>query len=186
MFAQADVQYEDIRLSREQWAEVKPSSPWKVMPFLEVDGERIGGSSVIGRFLAERFGLGGEGDIERAKIAAAGDAVNDLASNVIQKIYEEKDEAKKEEIKKEILEKKLPSILGSFEEKIINNGTPEGWLYTKKVTWADFSIVLVLDWLDLTLPGALKDYPGIAKLRDSVNNLPNIKKWIAARPKTQF
>ena len=41
------------------------------------------------------IGLGGEGDIERAKIAAAGDAVNDLASNVIQKIYEEKDEAKK-------------------------------------------------------------------------------------------
>ena len=31
-------------------------SPWGTLPFLEVDGKIIGGSTVIARFLAERFG----------------------------------------------------------------------------------------------------------------------------------
>ena len=32
-------------------------SPWGTMPFLEVDGKVIGGSSVIARYLGEKFGV---------------------------------------------------------------------------------------------------------------------------------
>ena len=86
MFAQAGVEYEDVRVPKEKWGQLKPSerarvqqlqeeegrkraavhvmcalfrtadTPWGTMPFLEVDGKRIGGSPVIARFLAERFG----------------------------------------------------------------------------------------------------------------------------------
>ena len=32
-------------------------SPWGTMPFLEVDGKTIGGSTVIARYLGEKFGM---------------------------------------------------------------------------------------------------------------------------------
>ena len=88
------------------------------MPFLEVDGKRIGGSAVIARFLSERFGrccsthllvaaragmqapslplpgLAGSDDVENAQIAAVVDAVDGITTEVIKVVFE-KDEEKK-------------------------------------------------------------------------------------------
>ena len=89
-------------------------------------------------------------------------------------------------MKKDFAEKILPLKLSSFEEQIKRNGAPEGWLFTKKVTWADLALVNSFEWLALMAPDALKDFPGVSKLADNVNNLPNIKKWIEERPKTAF
>lgn len=92
-------------------------TPWGTMPFLEVDGKRIGGSPVIARFLAERFGrccrhvpssdalgcyvrhllppgLAGSDDVENAQIAAVLVAVEDISTEVV-KLFFEKDESKK-------------------------------------------------------------------------------------------
>ena len=154
------------------------------MPLLEVDGRKIGGSLVIARFLAERFGLAGEGDIQKAEIAAAVDAISDVGTEIM-KVHFEKDEAKKDELKKKFFEK-LPEKLGNFEEQIKRNAAPGGWLFTQNVTWCDFLLVLTVEWLVKMAPDALKDFPGVSKLVDNVNNLPNIKKWIEERPKTAF
>lgn len=108
----------------ERRREVPPSlrcadTPWGTLPFLEVDGKRIGGSPVIARFLSERFGkcccdrvsggearavtdevcsvssgLAGSDDVENAQIAAVLVAVGDVATEVLKMVYEE-DEGKK-------------------------------------------------------------------------------------------
>ena len=81
VFVQAGVKYEDVRIKKEDWPELKPSKlavMWKFLdgklfialavlflpsdtplghlPILEVDGKTICGSTGIARFLAERFG----------------------------------------------------------------------------------------------------------------------------------
>ena len=78
IFAQAAVEYEDVRLEGEKWKEMKPSMPFEVMPVLEVDGKKIGSSMIIGRYLGEKYGLAGENDLENAEIASIVDIVNDM------------------------------------------------------------------------------------------------------------
>ena len=74
IFAQAAVEYQDVRIEGEQWPHLKLQMPFGVVPVLEVDGKLLGGSVVIGRYLAEQFGLGGDSDLENAQIAAIVDA----------------------------------------------------------------------------------------------------------------
>ena len=72
VFAQAGVEYEDVRIEFKDWPEMKPKMPFEVIPVLEVDGsnQRISGSVNIPRYLAERFGLAGESALENAQIAS--------------------------------------------------------------------------------------------------------------------
>ena len=47
IFAQAGVEYEDIRVTKEQWAEMKPTTPNGCLPILDVDGKVLSGSGPI-------------------------------------------------------------------------------------------------------------------------------------------
>ena len=79
IFAQAGVKYEDKRVDKEEWGQLKPSTPTGALPLLEVDGKQITGSVVINRFLAERFGLAGSNDVENAEIAGIIDVLGDFS-----------------------------------------------------------------------------------------------------------
>ena len=78
IFAQAGIKYEDARLSREEWAELKPKTPTGMLPLLEVDGKPLVGSGPVARFLAEKFGLAGKTDFENSQIAGIVDYVADF------------------------------------------------------------------------------------------------------------
>ena len=75
IFAQAGVEYEDKRLSNEQWAERKPTTPTGALPLLEVDGVAFPGSGPIARFVAERHGLAGANDLEKLRLAGIVDTI---------------------------------------------------------------------------------------------------------------
>ena len=47
IFAQAGVAYEDKRVSKEEWAQLKPTTPTGQLPLLEVDGKTLTGSRPI-------------------------------------------------------------------------------------------------------------------------------------------
>jgi len=53
IFAQAGVQYEDVRFNETTWPEFKPKMPYGAVPVLEVDGKMVAGSGSIARYLAE-------------------------------------------------------------------------------------------------------------------------------------
>ena len=96
VFAQAGVEYEDIRLTSEQWAEFKPKTPYGFVPVLDIDGKLIGGSMPIARYLARQFGLAGEDDMARLILESAEDAIDDFKGKM-SAMYFEKDEEKKAE-----------------------------------------------------------------------------------------
>ena len=184
IFAQAGVKYEDVRVEGEEWPKLKPSTPFGVLPVLEVDGKQLGGSMIIGRYLAEQHGLAGENPIENAQIANIVDAVSDIVQELA-KMWYEKDEAKKEEMKKNLAGKDgIPKRLQFFEKRASANA--DGWL-AGKLTWADFAFSVSLDFVKKILgDDVLNDFPGIKKMNESVEALPNIAKWIKERPVTNF
>ena len=120
IFAQSGVPYEDKRIENKDWPELKPNTPFGVLPVLEIDGKQLGDSIVIARYLGEEFGLAGSNAFENAEISAIADWIGEWVKTI-----SEKDETKKGELQdtfgKEVI-KKFNDIL---EKKV----SPEGWLY---------------------------------------------------------
>ena len=183
IFAQAGVEYEDKRVSKEEWAQLKPTTPTGQLPLLEVDGKTLTGSRPINRFLAERFGLAGSNDLENAEIAG----IIDLMDDFIMRLFPwfiEKDEAKKAEVLKNISENEVPKYMGILEKRCAaNNGN---WIYGQKVTYADITIVGACDFVGSFLPNLLEGQPALAKMKESVESLPNIARWLKERPKSEM
>ena len=183
IFAQAAVEYEDVRIEEEKWKDVKPSMPFEVMPVLEVDGKRIGSSMIIGRYLGEKFGLAGENDLENAEIASIVDIANDMNRELGK--YWFGPQAKSEELLKKLKEEIVPAKLKLFEKRAASNDS--GWQFGGKLTWADFGVYMSTDLLRMTLgDDYLKDYPGLTKLCSSIEALPKIAEWMKKRPVTQY
>ena len=184
VFVQAGIQYEDVRLTQEQWPEFKPKTPYGQLPVLEVDGKMLAGSGPIERFLAEQYGLAGSNAFENAEIASILDVVDDLAEKLVA-VYFEKDEARKTELKKGLEETHIPKYLGALEKRAAANNSADGWIYGAKVTYADFGVYLQGEYVQIIAPNILDNYPALKKLRESVAKLPNIARWLKERPVTE-
>ena len=185
IFALAGVKYEDKRVELgEEWAELKPKTPYAQLPVLKVDGKFLSGTGPIVRYLAEKYDLAGSDDFENAEIAGITDIVEDFVLKMIPLRFE-KDETRKAALQKEIVEVHFPRYLDIFEKLISENGKEQGWCYRSKLTYADVSIYRCTDFPTLFNPKALDDYPGIQKLRASISAIPNFAKWLKERPQQE-
>ena len=185
ILVQAGVEYEDNRVSFEEFAKIKPTLPAGSLPVLEVDGVQLAGSGTIARFLAEKHGLAGGNDFENAQIDSLIDVVRDLGYEAARAFYGF-DEAKKEVAKKELYEKHVPKYFEILEKRITANNSPDGWAYGKKLTYADLFISFTFDWVSSAEPSLGEKYPAIKKLSDAVKAQPNIAEWLKSRPDTIF
>ena len=184
IFKQAGVNFEDVRFTKEEWLAFKPRSPYGVLPLLEVDGKLYGGTLPIARYVAEQHGVAGSNALENFELAGIYDTTHDLETKLVP-CFEEKDEEKKAQYKKDLEEKHLPKYFGIF-EKLITDNSANGWVFGKNVTYVDFRVVQMIDFLGyFCQPNFLEAYPGITKLKTAVESLPNIAKWIQERPKTE-
>ena len=185
VLAQAGVKYEDKRVDQEEWAKLKPTIPTGQLPVLEVDGKQLTGSGPIVRFLAKRHGLAGSNDLETAELDGIYDVLIDFMV-CFGKAYQEKDEAKKAEIVKEVGQNDIPKYWGIIQKRLQANNSPQGWIYGNEPTYVDFIIYCFCDYLAAMYPDFLERYPEVAKLRTSVEVLPNIAQWLKDRPKTDY
>ena len=182
IFAQAGVKYEDVRVERENWPALKPTMPFEVLPVLEVDSKKLGSSMTIARYLAETYGLAGDNPFDNAEIASIIDTATDMAKELSK--YWFGPDAKSEAYQKKLRDEILPAKLKLFDKRSSTNES--GWQFGGKLTWADFGVYLALDWTMKTVgDDILKDYPGLTKLRASVEALPKIAEWIKNRPVTE-
>ena len=187
IFVQAGVPYEDKRIAGEEWAAFKPKTPFGSMPVLDIDGKLFAGSGPIARYLAEELGLAGSNAIENCELASLNDVMDDLFEKLVT-FFLEKDEARKATLKKDLDDTQLPKYLGILNKHIKDNGSPEGWIYGQKLTYIDLRVALLSDVV-VTAGGAanaLDAYPDLAKLKATIEALPNIAKWIQERPKTEY
>ena len=181
IFKQAGVDFEDVRISGEEWAKFKPKTPYGSMPVLEVDGKLLGGSRSIQRYLGEELGLAGSNAWENAELDSIVDVCGDLSQCMV-KVHFEKDEARKAELGKKLAEEDLPKYLGIL-EKLVSS---DGWIFGSKVTYADFVVHNVLDFVKMSPGNVLDNFPALKKNYEAVEALPNIAKWLKERPESKF
>merc|ERR1711899_510208 len=89
ILAHAGVDYEDERIKKEDWPNLKPKTTLGTLPTLCYNGVEIGQSVAIWRFLANEFGLAGRTNLERARADMIVDCVSDLFAGFYQVILVE-------------------------------------------------------------------------------------------------
>jgi len=182
-FALAGVSYEDVRINPEDWPKFKSNFPYGQLPKLEINGKELYQSLAIARYLARKFKQVGSTDFDAAQCDEIVDAVTDFNTELVKVMYE-KDDDKKAEMLQAFSDTTLPKYFGKFTKTLEQNGGK--WLVGTGVTWADLNVAILMDALVSRFPALNieQKYPHMKQLRDSVNALPQIKKWIQTRPVT--
>ncbi|KAK0063205.1 glutathione S-transferase 1 [Biomphalaria pfeifferi] len=168
LFALAGQEYEDVRVSREQWPEMKSKTPFGQLPLLEVDGKVFAQSVAISRYLAREFGLYGETNLEMLAIDQVVGLVQDAVNSSV-KAYHEIDSQKKIQFLKDLLEAAIPHFLSCCEKLLRDNGT--GYFVGDKLTLADLMTWNFINGTEnrLKVSGLADHFPAVKDLFNKVS-----------------
>ncbi|XP_055319298.1 glutathione S-transferase-like [Sitodiplosis mosellana] len=181
LFAYGAQEYEDVRVAKEDWPELKPTMPMGQMPVLEVDGKRVSQSIPIARHIAKRVGLAGDDDWEELLIDSIVAHFNDFRLKISAIFYEHDEDAKAKKLEAIKSDTFILDKLESFAEE--NNG----YLALGKLTWADIYFYSLLDFIqyiagfDITA-----DRPNLQAVVNNVTSVESIKEYLEKRPETDF
>ncbi|XP_002731490.1 S-crystallin SL11-like [Saccoglossus kowalevskii] len=187
LFAQAGVEYEDKRYTREEWATVKTGDKFQLghMPVLEVDDTVLSQSNAIARYLSREYGFSGKTNLETAQIDMIVDTMVDIVT-AFGKAWFEKDEKKKAEMLEEGKANTLIPKLSALEKGLIANNGGDGFFVGDNVSLADLTFVTSHDMISLMVPDALDTFPKLKSLCSRVLALPRIAEWVKKRPESTF
>lgn len=187
ILSQAGEQFEDERVPVQEWPSYRAGTPLGIVPVLEYGENRrtLSGNGAIARYLAEKHGLDGTSSEENAQLFAIVECVEDLWVRIAAFFWEQ-DEQRKAGFKREFVGSYLPLTLQKLEAVAAANNCPQGWIHGKKVTYADLAVCVLLEAVVGESPSLLDQLPSLARLKDSVEGLPNIAAWIQQRPNTPF
>ncbi|KAK6042592.1 glutathione S-transferase protein [Cooperia oncophora] len=87
LFALANQDYVDVRISHEDWPKHKPDMPFGQVPALDVDGKILPQSFAINRYLARQFGYAGKNAFEEAMVDAFADQYGDFYKEATPYLY---------------------------------------------------------------------------------------------------
>tara|TARA_Y100001958_G_scaffold114841_1_gene81992 strand:+ start:5330 stop:5980 length:651 start_codon:yes stop_codon:yes gene_type:complete len=153
------------------------------LPYLEIDNVIIPQSKSIERFLARRYNLMGNSEIEAAKIDSICECVRDF-KDMYQKVRKTEGEEKDNEMKKwfsETLVERLELLEQSIDSKDFCVGC--------NLSLADIVLfTFITDFFD-DKDSAFKSTETTPKIRniiEYVSNLERIKNWIEKRPNSVF
>ena len=92
LFAISGQEYEDIRIEKDDWVNQKANMPFHQIPVLEiVENEKstfISQSFTIARFLARKFSLDGNSELEKAQVDMVVEQLIDLQNAFIKAHFE--------------------------------------------------------------------------------------------------
>ena len=157
------------------------------VPFLEVDGKKIGQSKAIERFLAREFGFMGADSVEAAQIDQLCETVIDF-KNAYQKVKGIQDATEKEAAMKKWFEEDLPANV-ALAEKSVPPG-PGPFLVGSKVSLADlvwYSFLAAPKGFFDNAEGAkasMDKCPRIKASTEAVAQIPELQEWLKTRPET--
>ncbi|KAJ3663469.1 hypothetical protein Zmor_007728 [Zophobas morio] len=183
LFKYGNIDFEDIRIKRQDWPKMKNSTPFGQVPVMEHNGKQICQSAAICRYLGKMVNLAGNNDWENLEIDSIVDTMNDLRMKIML-VQWEQDAVKKRELKDTVLEEIVPYYLARLEALVEKN---KGNLAVGRLTWADLYFVSMSPGFDAFIGGdTFAAYPNLKLLRDKVETLPGIKEWIENRPNSDF
>ena len=165
--------YELKTIQHKDWEAEKLNTPFGVLPVLDVDGKKIGGSLVIARFVAERYGKSTLHQESDPFISALYEGQADICNEILVKLFsysfaKEGDKVKKCEEFVSYSKDKL-----SFLEKSIS---PGGVFQGKdgKLTWSEIVINSLLRDIKKYYEKheeVLSQFPNLSALFNNVSKL---------------
>jgi len=183
VFAAAGLPYEDRRIDSDQWAAMKSHTPWGSLPLLEEDGNVIGQSVTVARYIAKEGGLGGRDHYEQALIDSAVDRITELRERVIKLAYTPECNEKNMAIKM-FEDSECPAIIPSLDKFLARNPNNSGYFVGKQMSLADIHFFSTIELLLPNMPDALIRHPRLQQLYDRVRTHPRIAEYIKRRPQT--
>jgi glutathione S-transferase len=177
-FSCAGLDFEDVRLSRDTWTrELKPTSPFGSLPWVEVDGERLAQSNAILGWIGAQSNLLPKDPFEAARHVAMMSAVEDLRQKISPTLRITEEEAKKK-ARAELAATTIPQW-AAYVEKQLGDGPFFGG---KTLSVADIKLHMLVRWLtsgalDHVPPTVLDGFPKLKSLSAAVAEHPGVKAW---------
>jgi len=189
ILTQADVPFEDNRLSREEFAKVKSTMPFLQIPIFEIDGKiTLCQSFAIARYMARKYNLAGKTELEQVQADMIVDCIQDMINPIPVFYFFEQDPVKKAELKRKYIEEQLPVFLTKLEAFLVANNSGDSFFVSDSVTWADLFLVRANGGINLLvgLEKPFANHPKLNALYERVIQLPRIAAYQAKLPVTEF
>jgi len=205
LLAAAGVNYEDKRYvvdmttkppSAPEFNTAKESGALAVnlgrAPILEIDGAQIGQSHAIARFLARKYSMMGDDEIEAAQIDSIYEHVRDIKDAWIKvRVNPSLDEEAKKAATESHLSTDLPEWCKKLEASMAQFKGASGCAVGQKMSLAD---VAIYAWLSCYYPtdnsanveSAYAACPSIAAIVKAVGGNSGVQAWEAKRPATMM
>lgn len=170
--------FEDVRLSREQWAAKKPTSPNGGMPILEIEGKPpLGHSNAILSYVGKKTGLLPADDFEAARQEGLMMAVEEMRIRV--GLTLSMDDAQKKATREQLASTYLPAWAKFLETQLSDDGP---FSAGSKIQIADFKLFIGAKWitsgtLDHIPAATLDSAKKLLRVRDAVAAHPKVKEW---------
>jgi len=175
------IDFDDVRIVRDQWVAMKPTTPFGALPVLEIPGmPPLAQTNAILVLIGRRHGLHPKDDFEAARHEAMMCHVEDMRANVSPALRIS-DEAEKIKARTALAETYLPAW-ATYAEKQISDKGP--FFAGAKLHVVDLKIHRAVHWIAGGIidhiPATVFDgFPKLNRVYAAVNNHAGVKAWYA-------
>ena len=176
----AGVDFEDVRINRKDWPDLKPTTPFGSAPVLEMPGRpALAQTNAILAFIGREHRLHPTDSFEAARHEAMMGFVEDLRAKVAPTIRIA-DEAEKKKAREELVASYLPNW-GDKAEKQIGEGP---FFAGSKIHVVDVKIYMAVNWfiggkVDYIPATIFAGYPKLNRVHQAVRDHERVKAWYA-------
>jgi len=176
----AGMDFEDVRISRATFAELKSDLPFATVPTFEIEGHQVfGQTNAILRLIGRRHGLYPDDAFEAARHDALMDAVEDLRHK-ISPTTRIQDPGEKKAARQQLASDFIPQW-GRCVERLIGDGPFVGG---EKPSVADIKLFMADRWISSgsidDIPSDLFDpYQRLKAVANAIKNHPAVVAWYA-------
>jgi glutathione S-transferase len=176
----AGVDFEDVRIPRDDWPKLKPTTPFGGVPVLEMPGRPpLAQSNAILVFIGREHGLHPTDAFEAARHEAVMAHVEDLRGTVAPTIRIA-DEAEKKKVREGLVASYLPTWADRAEKQIGNGPFFAG----SEINVVDIKLYMATHWfaggkVDYIPATIFSAFPKLQRLHDAVRDDARIRAWYA-------
>lgn len=176
----AGVDFEDVRLKRDEWIAYKPTTPFGAVPVLEMPGQPpLAQANAILVLVGRLHGLHPQDNFEAARHEAMMGFVEDLRAAVTPSLRMT-DEAEKKKAREALVATYLPTWAGNV-EKQLGDGPFFGG---SKLQVVDLKLHMAVRWfaggkVDHIPPTIFSAFPKLTRVHDAVRDDARVMAWYA-------
>jgi len=172
------IPFEDVRHKYESGWQKKISTPFGMLPILEVDGKELPESMAILRYIGEQHGLLAANPWDRAM----GDAMATSWTDMHPLFAACDFSTRRWDVDKvvKLIEEMVKPRLKFFDDHL--SKSKSGYLTGDKITWADFHVYTFLELLKRIFRVPIDAFPNVFNFYKKINDLPSVKSWHQNHP----